>query len=792
MVPGTYKAAEAPASWSKTSPYRTFSLSPGRVEVRLYRRSRNSSSVTQQPCHFEYFLRCHWTGSPKCSQESDVSGNWWDELPASYDIRRRWPDIVRFHEELVELASSLTGACRTRMPELPNKGNLNEFTNHLAATGDAGALGKGRLNMEDSSHCELSILHSIYVENYLAPYFTQVSAILREISPQVLFASKAIRQFATAGPSSLQRRSDQAFDQSSLEAASRALRESQAWREGASGRRRSAPIPTAAAVQAGDGGAGGQSAVPGRRSSSNFNDTSDAASLAAIVQRTPPKELPRDVASHSSSHYNCFASMAASEAFGCPSDAELIRRMVAKERREKAHQTLLEPDSRHLNPSERSMQERPTLLRNPPTLLRSSPCLLGAGKSLSEQPTTGAGTCNPNLRLQIVMADICVGLRTMILGEATPDGQRGRQRMQPVEIKAADKSEGSPERVLILYHFYRRLLEEDTQTQGSSLPEPGDARDVESDDESLPGEDEQRQRKQENERMSYIRDFGVLPEVMPVCWQAVFMFIDHKIDLADDCRVRSTYAALLRALKYWKQTEATVAQSYLGVSLNMLFQWIWPRAAFSNVQRMLTWIGQHEFEKIRQPTPPVIGKEDQLHIENIFSLLDVQRNGVLTAEDVAGRTADSVKAKLRNIVDADTVKAVYGSGPITLDKFLEIMCEDNFRGHEDATVAQLSDGSRLVKVERQVMACSGWILQDAPRSEESQRDLVDAIEIEVARWSAVGPHLDNMRRRPGEHSMKRLGCAVDPWEHMPTTLAKLRQSLSHGAGVRRLSAISQT
>lgn len=300
-----------------------------------------------------------------------------------------------------------------------------------------------------------------------------------------------------------------------------------------------------------------------------------------------------------------------------------------------------------------------------------------------------------------------------------------------------DKVEGCEELTLIVYRTYRRLLEED----GTPLHAPSDdadAADAESDDDAELCEEEQRQRKHDRERRAYIKDLGVCPEMMPVSWHSMFLWVERKSDLADDCKVKSACGALGRALRSWRHLEASVAQSYLGVSLNMLFQWIWPCSAYANVARMLRWIGQHEFEKLRQATPRVITNTDTIQLEGIFKALDKGRKGYLEAEDLAGGAVTDAKAKLRNIVDVDTVRAVYGRGVIKKEQFLEIMCEDNFRGHDGAMQAQLADGRRLIHARRQVLGCHGWLFEDTPKSEESQRALVEAIELEVCRWENLG------------------------------------------------------
>jgi len=714
------------------APRRVFSVSPVRVEVRLYRRSRTAAFVSQKVSHFEYYLRCSWTGSPMSEKECCVLENWWDDLPPNYEIRRRWSDIMRFHKALVALEQQAWfKRMRVRVPDLPSKGDLNEFLQNVAATGDACALSKGRLNEEDASHDELSILRQIE-EKHLATYFAEASFILGLVPLDVLRSSNAFRQFATSGPSSLQRRPNQFVDtdQAALEAASLALRES--WHTAAREKK-----------------ASGEEAAKLKKAPATI-----AGELSPISAPTP-MSLALKMPEHGGSHYNFFAQVAPAEAFGSASDRDVIRRMVAKERRDMGNRSMLDPEPRSMCSTSRS---------------RSSP-LLTAGKAVSDQSPCAGASNKPsqNLRVEIMMADICAGLRTLLLGEEPPEGSRGRRRMQPVEIKGGDTAEGSQEAVLIVYRTYRRLLDEDLEKSDhlKTSAEALDLADGESDDESMLPEQEQRQRRHERERLTYVRDLGVSPELMPVTWHTFFTLINNKSDFSEDCRVKSTCAALLRACRDWRQLEASVAQTYLGVSLNMLFQWLWPSAAYDNVARMLSWIGRLEFEKILQPTPPMISREARLQLENIFKMLDTKRRGTITAEDFAGTSNSSVaSAPGKSIIDVDTVRAVYGHNPIGFAQFLEIMCEDNYRAHEDATHMQCGDGTRLEYVVHEVMGCRGWCLRDAPKSEESQRALVSAIGAEVSRWRKLG----KTSKKRSDSVVQRIAVVdaqVEPTEHLP-------------------------
>lgn len=757
--------ADSLEPWVDEPSRREFSISPVRVEVRLYRRSRSASCVSQKPSHLEYFLQCHLTGEPKESGVPSLTG--WDELPSCYEIRRRWPDIVKFHESLVaELG------CK-KAPDLPSPDlyNTENFVQSMAATGDACALSKGRLNEEDVSHKELFGLHTVYIEKYLQPYFAEVSAILKDIPPEVLCSSKAFRQFATGGPSSLARKKTfGALEPASLEAASKAMRET--WRKAARAKKTAASEPPATILPSVVTPAVASS--PKARTDSSYQDGYDSSpSSCGGTLRSRAVKMPDSSPGKSPSHYQYFATSIdiEPEVFGALSEYELVNKMMARERREQARNTLLDqPALRPTAPGGRTLKKRGILTR-------SSPILMNAGTRLVPIAHTVTPNHRPdrNLRLETMMVDICAGVRTIILGEDPPKpgnegGNQHNKRNQPLENSTDDRFEGSQRDVLVVYRTYRRLLGEELPMRGRLTDGPEDTEDSEEEDSEEETDEQQRQRRNDQERMAFVRDLGVCPELMPISWQTVFNWIDRKSDLAEDCRVKSTCQALLRALKDWRQFEASVAQSYLGVSLNMLFQWLWPCALYNNCAQMLTWIGQHEFQKIRQPTPEVVSKDDREQLEAIFKVLDVHDRGFITAEDLAGGPSQDSATKSKNIVDVDTVKAVYGGAPIRLVQFLEIMCEDNFRGHDAAAYCQLEDGHRLVYVERNVTDCRGWVYQDAPKSEETQRALIEAVELEIERWKSFG--LNHRRAILNNPTGLSIGSvfkrgSIDPMEHLP-------------------------
>lgn len=242
---------------------RELKLSIARVELRLYRRTRTSADLVATPPHFVFSVRFEWTGSqrprtsqtgsqplqsprsprfsarsPRCSPAQTASSwkplpgmkgdptlgafaglethpgfedpwPWWDTLPSSYTLKRKWHDLVRFQEAIQqELAYDPVQRCRrikVKMPVLPEKGDLDAWLHTYAATGDACALsrklGEAQLIAQDRARCldELGDLHWSYAQNRLAPYFADVNKALQEIPVEILAGSKALRRFATGG-----------------------------------------------------------------------------------------------------------------------------------------------------------------------------------------------------------------------------------------------------------------------------------------------------------------------------------------------------------------------------------------------------------------------------------------------------------------------------------------------------------------------------------------------------------------------------------------------------------------
>jgi len=219
--------------------------------------------------------------------------------------------------------------------------------------------------------------------------------------------------------------------------------------------------------------------------------------------------------------------------------------------------------------------------------------------------------------------------------------------------------------------------------------------------------------------------------------------------LSEDFRKRSVVAALNRALQNWRKKLASPRQRRSGVSLAMLISWIWPNVTGEHITRMMEWICMFELDKFRQPTPPLMDAQDRKVLESIFHTMDRHGKGSVLPEDIAGGKDQDMADKLRNIVDADTVKAVIGEDRITLLPFLELMCETGVLAHEGAKQVWVVEDSsdkvgkigevrkKIVQQDRKAIGKKVWVFEGNPPEEEQARRLADVFEAEVLRWRTV-------------------------------------------------------
>jgi hypothetical protein len=438
-----------------------------------------------------------------------------------------------------------------------------------------------------------------------------------------------------------------------------------------------------------------------------------------------------------SSHYGFFARSLPPQTFsefGHFSTRDFWKKMAAKEKRELGRRTMLKHKKDEL-PASATHQRLPALppqsshesnraaTKSSSSAVRERSLCRQKTASILELSSTKVNAPT-EAKNQETRSDICDGLRVIILKEPPKDirgdktSANERQRFPP-----------TVEESLKVYRRYQELLQMEV-----ALCEDPDANSLETEAELQEGKSAQ----QRQSRMPHANGQALSKELMPISWPTYLGWVQRECDFADHFRYKSVCLALLRALQRWQQWQASPLQKHHGVSLNMMFQWMFPNLAYQDMLDILKSIALHELEHITQPTPPVMESVERRLLESIFHSLDGQGRGFCTAEDIAGGERQDVASRLKNVVDAATVKLVCGEKPLDQTNFLEMMCEDNFRAHSDSKIATLVDetgGIFCLKEEtHEILGYKGWVHAVASKEEEAHRRLISAIEAEVKRW----------------------------------------------------------
>lgn len=229
------------------------------------------------------------------------------------------------------------------------------------------------------------------------------------------------------------------------------------------------------------------------------------------------------------------------------------------------------------------------------------------------------------------------------------------------------------------------------------------------------------------------------PELPTISWSTLLAWIEQEHDFTINARYKSACAMMMRSLKVWRKPTASPARSSRGVSVSMLFQWVWPSATCDDVADFFSRLCVLELQQESERTPRVIGPEERRVLERIFRIMDEDGRGYLLPLNVCGGDNPDAYTKMLTTTDEATVMAVFGRGRIDLDRFLEMMCEDSFRGHGAASHANLGGGRRIARQSREAVGFQGWMLEEPVQSEARRlrQQHIGALEAEVLRWRAM-------------------------------------------------------
>lgn len=223
-----------------------------------------------------------------------------------------------------------------------------------------------------------------------------------------------------------------------------------------------------------------------------------------------------------------------------------------------------------------------------------------------------------------------------------------------------------------------------------------------------------------------------------VSWHVLLGWMEQEVDFSRKADFKRSCSSVFRALKAWRALGASRMERKSGVRLSNFFQWMWPSSSCSDIADMFRKLGLHEITKLRQSTPRLIDADERRQLERVFGFFDSKGTGWCSPQDFAGGRNPDLATKRLTLVDAHTVRHVFGADEISLDDFLEFMSEAK-RGHENVVQVDTGEsGRRLIKSTREVLGFIGWLFEDQHRGEhDAQRRLVDALEAEVLKWEEL-------------------------------------------------------
>lgn len=129
----------------------------------------------------------------------------------------------------------------------------------------------------------------------------------------------------------------------------------------------------------------------------------------------------------------------------------------------------------------------------------------------------------------------------------------------------------------------------------------------------------------------------------------------------------------------------------------------------------------------------MLQSEQRRLLIDFFTALDTDGSGCVSPEELAEPPANHFEA----IVDVKTVIQVCGEKDLTADEFLEYMCEDGYRAHENSTHVY-RDGQELRFAHRTSVYWKGWILADfTDPYDKASLSWADALQFDVEKLQKV-------------------------------------------------------
>jgi len=153
-----------------------------------------------------------------------------------------------------------------------------------------------------------------------------------------------------------------------------------------------------------------------------------------------------------------------------------------------------------------------------------------------------------------------------------------------------------------------------------------------------------------------------------------------------------------------------------GCCIEDMMRLIWLKSTPEDINRMMHWFREAEFQNDRAGTPPLLPRRKRREVIENFPLLEAGQT--ITFQDLveSGLVDEATSRDLRDQYDRD------GSSRISEDLLLEMLCPNGYRSHPDAHTAIDKMGRPLLYVENGIF--TGWIVASkASKWEKCHQDM---------------------------------------------------------------------
>lgn len=764
------------------------------VELKMYRSCHTAATCEQTLPHFEYLIYVHWPGAASAPAKQSHS-HWqaplivrrrWADVNAFHRVLQA--EIVYDPEH---------GIHRTEMklPELPKEDDVDDWVSATGAAGDVRTLSRNDdvryLPHSEAFHAK-EALHERHdnLTRRLDHFLKRVCMVLNTLPSDLIVRCPGVRKFLTPsamdtssailgqflGPQPMFMPSEEGRPQSAKFKESNANAVPQS--SGNAERRSSLKRPSTAGATLESEGRPTAGAQNVRRPSTASISGSGAVSASkksrpssspAHLTREPSRganenEDPAIFNKSKSHHLMLWRGMPPDEA-GCSGAAIWQHRQEAKHLRHKA----LMSHSRSVGMV--SERKRPTLqdLKRPsvidklkdkfgtpvsPLSTKSSFSMASPGSldtSASGTPQKGnkfkkalmrssafgnADKSRQERQLRLMHQtmtssywerthrEICEGFRAVLFGpqklsrKTSPGPGSPKNRRAAIGGSGAEGAMamklGNPDQVHELFKMYRGMVQFDhgRKMKISKVNEndPESVIDALLREKDVPDETEQKM-------------------LDPVCWERLLQWVDKERSYAMSRVDQKHCDKLAQGLcKLHDEMSWQVPR----VSLPMIMQLIWPHADLESIGQMLSWIVNAELEKHRELTPPPLDEHGRRQLLDLFHLLDVDGSGSISAEELA-ETVEGRHIGPR-MLEPEVVRAVVGEGDLTIEQFMEYMCEDGYRPSHTSTHA-FRDGQELRLERWKDVEWAGWVRSKGRSAEmEKHYQWLKELKAEVNWW----------------------------------------------------------